>query len=249
MRRNWKAGLVVALLLTSMLLYGLNYIFYRDATYIGKLVTMQLASVPLTTILVTLFLNRVISSREQRARKSKLNMVIGSFFSEVGRPLVALISSFDPNRERLRAELDLGDKWLAEDFARARAAACDLSSSTQLKVQSDKARLNEIHRFLSDRRLFLQGLVQNPALLERDSFADMLLAVFHLAEEMDSRPDLNSLGDSDYAHLSGDVKRAYTSLLTEWVSHSAYLKDGYPYLYSLVVRSNPLKGLASAEVL
>jgi hypothetical protein len=214
----------------------------------GKLVTMQIAAIPITTILVTLFLNRVIASREQIARRSKLNMIIGSFFSEVGRPLLSLISSFDSNREQLRDELNLGDNWSEEDFARAQAQAEILASASQMKVQSNKTKLKEIHHFLADRRLFLQGMVQNPALLERDSFADMLLAVFHLAEEMDNRTNLDELTDIDYTHLGSDMKRAYSRLLTEWISHSAYLKWGYSYLYSLVVRSNPLKNLPSAEV-
>ena len=248
MTSNWKITLIVVLLLTSALLYTINYIVYHDPTYMGKLVTMQMAAIPITTILVTLFLNRVITSREQQARRSKLNMIIGSFFSEVGRPLLSMISAFDSNREKLKDELDLGDNWTKADFLKATAVVKELTSTSQIKVQLDKAELKEIHRFLAERRLFLQGMVQNPALLERDSFADMLLAVFHLAEEMDNRINLDELSDIDYAHLSSDMKRAYSRLLTEWLGHSSYLKGNYSYLYSLVVRNNPLKNLSSAEV-
>jgi hypothetical protein len=55
-------------------------------------------------------------------------------------------------------------------------------------------------------------------LLEHDSFTDLLLAIFHLSEELAARDTLDGLPQSDYEHLAGDIKRAYTLLIREWFS-------------------------------
>ena len=43
------------------------------------------------------------------------------------------------------------------------------------------------------KRDFLLRLLENPNLLEHDSFANLLLAVFHLTEELAQRRDLDRL--------------------------------------------------------
>jgi hypothetical protein len=72
--------------------------------------------------------------------------------------------------------------------------------------------------------------------------------VFHLADELSHRKTVQHLPDSDYKHLAGDIKRAYRLLLREWVSYMEHLKNDYPYLFSLAVRTNPLNPDASPEV-
>ena len=50
------------------------------------------------------------------------------------------------------------------------------------------------------------SLLENPNLLEHDSFTDLLLAIFHLSEELAARDTLVGLPQSDYEHLAGDIK-------------------------------------------
>jgi len=49
-------------------------------------------------------------------------------------------------------------------------------------------------------------------------------------------------------HLGGDVARIYGQLARHWLDHMKYLKDRYPYLFSLAVRTNPFDPEASAVV-
>jgi len=85
-------------------------------------------------------------------------------------------------------------------------------------------------------------------LLEHESFTDLLWAVFHLTEELACRTNVKQLPDTDYAHLSGDIKRAYVLLISEWLAYMKHLKADYPYLFSLAVRTNPFDPNASVEV-
>ncbi len=108
--------------------------------------------------------------------------------------------------------------------------------------------MDSLKKFLVSKRSSMVQLMENPTLLEHETFTESLRAVFHLIEELDSRPSLQDLPKSDYAHLSGDMKRAYTQLVSEWLDYMKYLKNKYPYLYSLSMRTNPFDKEASPIV-
>jgi hypothetical protein len=108
--------------------------------------------------------------------------------------------------------------------------------------------LPELRDFLVGKRDFLLRLLENPNLLEHESFTDLLRAVFHLLEELGSRRELEGLPSTDLAHLAGDIRRVYGQLLDQWLSYMRHLSDNYPYLYSLAVRTNPLDETASPIV-
>jgi hypothetical protein len=99
-----------------------------------------------------------------------------------------------------------------------------------------------------EQRDFLLRLLENPNLLEHRSFTNLLRAVFHLTEELTFRRNLHNLPQTDYEHLSVDIKRAYVLLISEWLAYMKYLRDYYPYLFSLAVRTNPFDPDASPEV-
>jgi hypothetical protein len=91
-------------------------------------------------------------------------------------------------------------------------------------------------------------LLENPTLLEHESFTDLLRAVFHLAEELAYREDLSQSPGTDRAHLEGDINRAYHLLVHQWLDYMEYLKMNYPYLFSLAMRTNPFDRQASPIV-
>jgi hypothetical protein len=76
-------------------------------------------------------------------------------------------------------------------------------------------------------------------LLEHESFTDLLRAVFHVTEELLSREGLADLPAPDREHLVRDAERAYAFLVRQWLDYMRHLKDNYPYLFSLAMRTNP----------
>jgi voltage-gated potassium channel len=62
------------------------------------------------------------------------------------------------------------------------------------------------------------------------------------------RTDLTNLPQTDQAHLSGDINRAYQQLAMRWLDYMEHLKRDYPYLFSLAVRTNPFDAQAVIEV-
>jgi len=60
-----------------------------------------------------------------------------------------------------------------------------------------------------------------------------------LTDELENRKNFMNLPDSDFKHLSDDIKRVYNQVILEWLDYMRYLKKDYPYLFSLALRLNP----------
>jgi len=118
----------------------------------------------------------------------------------------------------------------------------------QYGIEIQKVSLSDLRTFLLGRRDFLLRLLENPNLLEHESFTELLRAVFHLTEELACRAALQGLPDTDYAHLTGDIKRAYILLVHRWLDYMRHLEENYPYLFSLAMRTNPFDQTASPIV-
>jgi voltage-gated potassium channel len=186
----------------------------------------------------------MLSRREKKIRMEKLNMVIGVFFSEVGTKLIRIFSIYDPNVQEIQKKLIVTEKWTHQDFQRISRTV----KSFQYEVEGSKLELEALRDFLSAQRDFLVRLLENPTLLDHESFTALLRAVFHLVEELIYREDLRSLPDTDRTHLAGDVKRVYILLVDEWLAYMEHLKIFFPYLFSLAMRTNPFDRQASPIV-
>ena len=242
--RSQRVLLGLLLVLLSVFFYSLHYVVFRDAHHIFIYLVGDIAFVFIEVLLVTLIIHHLLSEREKRAMRKKLNMVIGAFFSEVGTNLLKFFAGFDKNAEQISNHLIVGNEWSPEHFTQMQVVL----SSHDYKIDSRAGDLKGIREFLIGKRGFLLGLLENPNLLEHEEFTELLWAVFHLAEELSHRTTIEGLPETDYYHLSGDIGRSQRLLVREWLSHMEHLKSDYPYLFSLAVRTNPFDPNASVEV-
>lgn len=233
--KKWQISLGLSLVFTSVLLYFIHYLIFKDPHHIFIYLLGDIAFLPLEVLLVTIILHELLSYREKQALLNKMNMVIGAFFSEVGNELLKKLINFDENFEKIRENFVLSTSWKAKDFEEAKSALKEI----KFKIVAQRGNLSELKDFLIVKREFLLRLLENPILLEHESFTNLLWAVFHLTEELAARPTLSTLPPSDYEHLSGDIQRAYVLILHEWIGYTKHLSVSYPFLYSLVVRTNP----------
>lgn len=247
---SWRVKLGVMLVLLSATIYLMNYLVFGKIYDLVFYIFIDVAYIPLEVLFVILIIEWAISEREKRNLLQKLNMVIGSFFSEVGTDLLRGISDFDLKTEKIRKKLVITENWSKKDF---------LDASEQIKgydynvyIGKDNSNsldyLKELKTFLISKREFMLSLLANPNLLEHDTFTDLLWAVFHLTEELENRDDLTNLPNADYEHLTTDTKRAYGLLVYEWLQYMEHLMDDYPYLFSLAMRTNPFDPDAKVEI-
>lgn len=234
----------LALIVLSALFYLIHYFLFRDAHHIFIYLVGDIAFVFIEVLLVTLIIHQLLSVREKRSRMEKLNMVIGTFFSEVGTGLLVYLSNTDPALEDIKKDLIMTSEWSEKEFRNIHKRLKEY----EYKIDIQKVDLTDLRAHLIEKRDFLLRLLENPILLEHESFTDLLRAVFHLTEELQSREDVTDLPTADYKHLAGDIKRVYGQLVHQWLDYMKYLKGNYPFLYSLAMRTNPFDKEASPIV-
>jgi hypothetical protein len=242
-RNTFVIILAVIFILLSGILYFIHYLIFRDAHHIFLYLVGDLAFLPLEVLLVTVIIERVLTSREQNAKLQKLNMVVGAFFSELGNELLRDLLPHLRNKEEISRNLNLNTSWTKRDFRKA----SEYASHLQVEVDSS-IDLIRLKQFLSAKRQFLLTMLENPSLLENDKFTDLLWAVTHLDEELEARQSLGVLPGSDLKHIAGDIRRMYDHLASEWLDYAEHLKSNYPYLFSLTVRSHPFQEHPSPTV-
>jgi hypothetical protein len=204
---------------------------------------MDLAFLPLQVLLVGIIIERLLARREAAEKISKLNMVVGTFFSEIGNNLSKLLLAAASDREGIISKLNVSSSWKAEDFKRAQNFAAKDASADFSTIN-----LAQLRELLVSRRQFMITLIENPNLLEHERFTDLLLSSFHLMEELESRPSLIDLPGKDLAHLNGDIRRAYQYLVIEWLDYMQHIKTNYPFLYSHFLRTHPFQPNPSAII-
>jgi hypothetical protein len=231
-------------LLLSALLYGLDFLIFRDAHTLFLYLLSSLAFLPLEIFIVVLIIERIIDQSERKAKLQKLNMVLGAFFNDLGNRLLRdMLESFN-NKEEIARHLNLKENWGKKEFQRAAEYA------DKLKIEIDYKNMNlaELKIYFAQKREFLMTLLGNPSLLEHDHFTDLLWAVTHFDEELESRTSVENLPEADLKHLAGDIERLYGRLVVEWLDYIEHLHTNYKFLYSLVLRTHPFQENPSAVI-
>ena len=243
-RFGWQILLGLAFIAISALFYLIHFAIFKDSHHIFLYLIGDIAFLPIQVLLVTMIIDQLLSRREKRVMLKKLNMVIGAFFSEVGTHLLKSFYEFGSHEYQIKKDLVENNDWSNKVFSNVNKRL----NHYDYRIDSQKGNLEDLRNFLLEKRGFLLGLLENPNLLEHESFTDLLWAVFHLTEELACRTHLRGLPITDHEHLSGDIKRAYVLLISEWLAYMKHLRDNYPYLFSLAARMNPFDPDASPIV-
>jgi len=246
MKRIFSSQVIIGLILIllSVSVYCIHYLIFRDARHIFIYLIGDIAFAFFELFLVTLVIHGLLNYRDKKAMLKKLNMVIGAFFSEVGTELMRFFSKIDRSSRDIAAKLIVDNKWSDKEFIMMQKKVKAYASNIECK----RGDIENLKNFLISKRDFLLALLENPNLLEHESFTNLLWAVFHLTDELANRKNLKTLSDADLQHLTGDVKRAYSIMISEWLSYMSHLKNDYPYLFSMALRTNPFDPDASVEL-
>lgn len=241
---RWQIGFGLGLVALSVFFYGLHFLFFHDLHHILIYLVGDIAFLPAEVLLVTLVIHELLALREKRARRHKFNIVVGIFFSEVGTSLLTLCRKLEENSEEQHKSLKEVDSWSNKDFDKI----CVRYTVRDFSITCTGEDLPPFRELLRGKHDFLLRLLENPSLLEHECFTDLLWAVFHLSDELQHRTQFDNLPQGDLKHLSGDIKRAYQLLIIEWLGYMKHLKNNYPYLFSLAIRTSPFNPDASVEV-
>jgi len=240
---SWQARLGMVLVSCSIIVYLTKITLIDNIPGTIEYIFNSFGFLFINVLLVTLVINELLSRRARNARLEKLNMVIGIFFTEVGNEMLKRIIPNDPESDAFGPDFILQGKKFLDVKAMQKVV-----SGHRFHVNHERISFLELREFLQEKRNFLLRLMENPVMLEHQSFTSMLQSAFHLTAELGLREDPVNLTLSDKTHLAGDISRVYCALTYEWVCYMDYLSRNYPYLYSLAVRTNPFDPGVQVEV-
>lgn len=239
-RLSWKVKFSIVMILLIIIIYGSNYLVLGDGEHIISYVWTHLGFIPVDILLVAFLLDEIIEKKEKEAMLEKLDMLMSTFFSEVGNDLINQLSTankYKASTENLKSIKD----WDEKDFDNKLAELKDTSLDFQVDIPAEEREefLENLRTMLASKREFIINLINNPNLLEKEEFTELTNAILHLDEELEHRKDLALVNDTDFGHLNGDMKRVYDKLVYEWVHYLKYLYKNYPYMIALIIRTNP----------
>jgi hypothetical protein len=242
-KHKWYLLLAGVLISTSLLFYALQVVIFKRVPDTLFYLLQDIAFLPISVLIVTLIVDNLLKNREKRSLHNKLNMVVGTFFSEMGRQLLKMMIAFDHNSEELMNTLN--DKTWPDEFAKS---ALGRIKNHPFQLDLKRSDLEGLKIFLLEKRECLMRMLENPNLLEHEKFTDLLWAVSHLTEELALRENLQQLHTKDEEHLVLDLKRAFYHVIIEWVAYMKHLKKNYPYIFSLAQRNSPFEKNPKIEV-
>ncbi len=233
--KSWHLTISVLFISLSAIIYSIQIMVFHNTQETFFLLFQDLSFVPINVLLVTFFLDRLMKKREKQAFLNKLNMIIGVFFNDLGLDFIRQCNTIVPDIGKINSQLQVSAKWTDSDFADVKKNLC--LNANQLSPDADN--LNALREYLQKKKESLLALLANPNLLEHDAFTNLLWAVFHLADELSHRNTISTIPQTDIDHLKVDIHRAYRLVIIEWVLYMKHLKQDYPYLFSVSVRTNP----------
>lgn len=239
-RLSWKVKFSIVMILLIIIIYGSNYLVLGDAEHIISYVWTHLGFIPVDILLVAFLLDEIIEKKEKEAMLEKLDMLMSTFFSEIGNELISELSSvnkYKADTENLKSIKNWDENDFDNKLAELKNESIDFTAD--ISVEDRQEFLDNLRTLLVSKREFIINLINNPNLLEKEEFTGLINAILHLDEELEHRKDLTLVTDSDFAHLNGDMQRVYDKLVHEWVYYLKYLYKHHPYMIALIIRTNP----------
>ncbi|MBQ2612676.1 MAG: hypothetical protein IJG19_02185 [Methanobrevibacter sp.] len=247
--KRWKIKFSIIMVIAIIIIYGSNILVLKDPEHVISYIWTHLGFIPVDILIVAFVLDEIISKKEKEAMMEKLDMIMSTFFSEVGNDLISQLSSVNKHKADT-SYLESIKSWDDKDYENKLKEIKNINIPFRADVTSEDREeyLTNIRNLLINKREFIVGLLNNPNLLEKEEFSKLLTAILHLDEELEHRPDLSKVTDVDFNHLNGDMERIYNILIHEWIYYLRYLNKHYPYMIALIIRTNPFDANADAYV-
>ena len=208
--------IVCLLLCTSVVLYVLHYLVFRDLHHIGIFFLHELAGMPLEVILVSLFFDKLIEKTHEEENKSKLSIIETLFFNESGGNMLRYLSSFDPNFQQLSAVLAVRMDWKSVDYQAARLHLKDYP----FHLDVEKVDFFGLHYHLDERHAYYRNILENPALTQSNEFTELVMKIYLMWEELDCRTDLYNLDLHEKHYLGELLTEIYEELVVYWLDNA-----------------------------
>lgn len=227
--------IAILLIMISVILLYLQCVIFKDAQHTVSLIFTNIAFIPLNVFFTAIVIQTLIEKRNNYHKREKLIMIKGVFFSELGSDLLEKFVKHDSGASVISDQAHVSKNWTNKDFKKLE----EVIDEHNFEVDVYNLDLEKFSDLLNKNKEFLFSIITNPSLMEHETFSDMIIALFHLKEELkDIYINLDS-SCSDRQHLKEDIRRLYRLMSKTWVVYMKHLKDEYPNLFIKAMVHNP----------
>ncbi len=244
--KKYSKGILIGIgfITLSAILYYAHFLIFKDSHHIFLYLLGDIAFLPIEVLLVSVIFHKVIEDKDKKERLKKINMVLSVYFSEAGVELMEFFSREDDHLSDFQEFLLIKPQWDTRDYKNALKNLKAINHHLNFSGPC----LISLRDFLTGHRDLFLKLLENPFLVEHETFTDLIMSLSYAEQELSSRKNLLELNDNDYRHLMTDIERAYKLLLVEWLLYMNHLRKSYPFLYSFSIRTNPFDPNAEVEI-
>ncbi|MEA5084958.1 MAG: hypothetical protein VB018_12555 [Lachnospiraceae bacterium] len=104
-----KENVIMIIFLTALsaITYYVQYLLFHQTENTVFYLLQDLAFVPIQVGMVTLIINRFLNEMDNRKKIKKINVIISTFFIEIGVPIISTISKFNGNNDILFEKISI----------------------------------------------------------------------------------------------------------------------------------------------
>lgn len=228
---------IITMTIMAMAIYITHYLIFGQLRSTVSSLILSLAYVPIGVMFNMLILDRIFKKSNEIRLERRINIIIGSFFHEIGNDLINTIVVGDENVDVLRYLCDASIDWDDKNFKEL----SEIIKVYECKITIDKIDLKLLKDILGNKEEFILDLIINSNLDDYEGFGEMLMSILHVRDEFDSLFIDGIINERDKLHMTIDICRSYKSLLIFRVDYIKNLKDYYPLMFIRLMDNSPFR--------
>lgn len=225
----------IILLIVSASGYMLHYILFGNVYDTISVILLTLGYVPIGILYEMAIVNKILQSKEQSKITRKKNVILSSFFYQVGTEMLIFFIESDEKIIELEKYYSINLDWEVENFQILRSVFEEYSCS----INIDKIDFKVLSESLISNGKFLLELISNSAFEEQKDVNEMIMSLLHLRDELSCRWKEVALEEYLKEHIVDDMSKCYKLLLLNWVDYMEDMKGFYPSLYVRTLINSP----------
>ena len=113
--RSWKIRFAIIMFVLAVVIFLARYLIFGDGEEIIAYLWKHIGFIPIDILIVAFLLEGIMGKKEHEAILEKIDMLMGTFFSEIGNDLLAELSKVNKNKINTENLKDIRN-WEEKDF-------------------------------------------------------------------------------------------------------------------------------------
>ena len=159
--KRWKIKFSLLMVVLIIIIYGSNYLVLGDAEHIISYIWTHLGFIPVDILVVAFLLDEIIERKEKEAMLEKLDMLMSTFFSEVGNEMINQLShanKYKASTENLKSIKNWDEKDYDLKLEELKNTSIDFQAD--ISPENREEFLENLRNLLVDKREFIINLIK-----------------------------------------------------------------------------------------